>query len=63
MVVVRQFSLVVTSLNHPPAGIRRGVVRTALRIPSSTGHIAVPDFFSVVWSFSVVMAFSPGLFW
>ena len=57
--VVRQFSLVVTSLNHPPAGIRRGVARTAERIPSSTGRIVVPDFFSGVWLLSVVMAFLP----
>jgi hypothetical protein len=62
IVFVRQFSFVATSLNHPPAGIRRGVSRTVLRMPSSTGRIVEPDFFSVVWLFSVVMACSPGPF-
>lgn len=61
IVVVRQFSLVATSLNHPPAGIWRGVSRTALIIPSRTGRSVSPGVFSWVWLFSV-MACSPGLF-
>jgi hypothetical protein len=62
IVVVRQFSFVATSLNHPPAGIRRGVERAAWRIPSIAGRTAGQDFFSVVWSLCVVMVCSPGPF-
>lgn len=60
IVVVRQFSFVATSLNHPPAGIRCGVGRAALRMSPHTGPIVRPVFVSVVWLLSVVMACSPG---
>ena len=59
--VVRQFSFVATSLNHPPAGIRCGVERAALRMSPHRGPIVWPVFVSVDWLFSVVMACSPGL--
>lgn len=59
-VVVRQFSFIATSLSHPPAGIRSGVERAALRIPSPTGLIVWPDFFSVVWLLSELMVCAPG---
>jgi hypothetical protein len=62
IVVVRQFSFVATSTNHPPAGIRCGVERAALRIPSRTGRIAESGFFSKDWLLFVVIACSPGPF-
>jgi hypothetical protein len=62
IVVVRQFSLVATSLNHPPAGMWCGVERAALSIPSLTRRIVKPDFVSEFWLFSVIIACSPGPF-
>ena len=62
IVVVRQFSFVAISSNHPPAGIRSGVVLTALRTLSCTGRTVWPDFFTMVWLLSVVITCSPGSF-
>jgi len=62
IVVVRQFSLVATSLNHPPAGMRSGVERAAERMPFLTRRIVRPAFVSEFWLFSVIMACSPGPF-
>ena len=61
IVVVRQFSLVATSENQPPAGIRCGVERTAIRIPSHPALFVEPVFFTRVSLLFVVMACSPGL--
>lgn len=62
IVVVRQFSLVAISANHPPAGIQCGVERAALRIPSHTGRVVWPVCVSLSGLFFVVMACSPGPF-